>query len=200
MTFRFFAVCALGLIAACVSFDNSAPQLTLPASATVTAPAYAYDRDRFGGWIDADGDCLNTRHELLLQTSQGPIARSPDGCLIVAGRWLDPYTGKTFTDSSDLDVDHVVPLAWAWRHGAYAWTDDERRIFANDTWNLLLVDDRENSRKSARGPLDWLPPDSRVHCFYVTRFSQLILKYELRLTQEDVGAFQSLLRRKCADA
>ena len=25
----------------------------------------SYDRDHFAGWIDSDGDCVNTRHEIL---------------------------------------------------------------------------------------------------------------------------------------
>lgn len=95
-----------------------------------------YDRDRYGGWVDEDRDCRNTRQELLQELSTRRPRWSPDGCRVVSGRWYDPYTGKTFTTSSPLDIDHLVPLAWAWDHGADEWTDRRRRAFALDTRNL----------------------------------------------------------------
>ena len=42
-----------------------------------------YDRDHFGGWADEDGDCRNTRHELLEELSTRKVRWSPDGCLVV---------------------------------------------------------------------------------------------------------------------
>ena len=37
-----------------------------------------------------------------------------------------------------LDVDHVVPLAWAWNAGAWRWTPERRREFANDPASLAV--------------------------------------------------------------
>lgn len=70
-----------------------------------------YDGDRFGGWTRRGRDCRNPRHELLEELSTRPPRWSPDGCRVVSGRWYDTYTGKTFTASSALDIDHVVLLA-----------------------------------------------------------------------------------------
>lgn len=141
-----------------------------------------YDRDKFGGWSDENGNCLNTRHELLKNLSTGPIHYSPNGCRVIRGRWLDPYTKQTFTDSSDLDIDHLVPLHWAWQRGASRWPNTKRRAFGNDRRNLFAVDDGTNRAKAAAGPLEWLPPNKDFRCQYVTRFWRIVLIYELRIS------------------
>ena len=73
-------------------------------------PAPPYDRDEFGGWSDEDGDCMNTRHEVLAALSSTSVTLSSDGCRVVRGRWPDPYTSRIFSEATDLDVDHLVSL------------------------------------------------------------------------------------------
>jgi hypothetical protein len=46
--------------------------------------------------------------------------------------WLSPYDGKSYTKDSALDIDHLVPLAEAWRSGAWAWSALQRQNYAND--------------------------------------------------------------------
>lgn len=104
-----------GLVAG-VLLAASACNVSLDPSSDAVPP---YDRALFGGWADVDGDCKTTRHEQLADLSTGPIRLSDDGCRVVRGRWLDPYTGRIFQNSSGLDIDHVVPLFWAWQRGAY---------------------------------------------------------------------------------
>lgn len=98
-----------------------------------------YNRNKFGSWIDEDGDCQNTRHELLGQLSTQKPSHTSNGCRVLRGRWLDPYTNKVFLDASKLDVDHLVPLKWAWDHGANGWGNTQRKQFANDPRNLFAV-------------------------------------------------------------
>ena len=69
----------------------------------------AYDRDLYGDWGDADGDCQDTRDEVLADQGR-QIDLSGDGCEVMDGVWRGPYTGQTFTDPGDLHIDHVVPL------------------------------------------------------------------------------------------
>ena len=59
---------------------------------------------------------------------------------MVTGRWISPFTGNVIQNASEIDIDHVVPLKWAWDHGAYAWSDDRREKFANDPVNLWSVE------------------------------------------------------------
>ena len=119
-----------------------------------------YDRALFGGWADADGDCRSTRHEVLAELSTGPVRWSADSCEAEHGRWIDPYTGRVHLDAGGLDVDHVVPLAYAWARGADAWDVAARDRFADDPANLVPTEARVNRSKGARGPLAWLPPDA----------------------------------------
>jgi len=101
-----------------------------------------YERSAFGhGWGDRDGDCQDSRAEALTATSTTKV-RFADGkrCRVVTGRWLSPFTGHVIQNASDIDIDHVVPLAWAWDRGAGEWSDEKRERFANDMLNLWPVE------------------------------------------------------------
>jgi|GEM_PF-676839 len=161
------------------------------------AVAASYDRSSFGGWADQDGDCKSTRHEMLSELSVGQVQWSRDSCRVVRGRWTDSYTGRTFTSASDVDIDHLVPLKWAWDHGAHSWSDEKRRQFANDRSNLFVVESSVNNEKSSQGPTSWLPPNARFQCQYVTRFAQVVLKYDLALESDEEASFGALAESLC---
>lgn len=153
-----------------------------------------YKRSAFNHWIDKDGDCLNERHELLEKLSTGPVHYSGDNCRVVRGRWNDPYTGKIFFDSSDVDVDHIVSLKRAWDAGASSWSDEKRECFANDPVNLFVVDDATNQSKGAKSVLKWLPPNKAFHCAYVTRYLRVLIRYDLSPEyQQDVRQLKQQL-------
>ena len=70
-----------------------------------------YNRKDWRHWRDADGDCQNTRHEVLIHESKSPVTYKSDRqCQVVEGKWLDPYTGEEVRLASRLDVDHMIPL------------------------------------------------------------------------------------------
>ena len=102
----------------------------------------SYKRSAFGhGWDDADGDCQNSRAEALIATSSRTV-RFATGreCRVVTGRWISPFTGNVIQNSSDIDIDHVVPLKWAWERGAREWSQAKRERLANDMVNLWPVE------------------------------------------------------------
>ena len=180
---------------ACPGRDAVPAQISQTGGARVSQ---GYDRAMFGGWNDDDGDCQNTRHELLAELSTGPVRYSPDGCRVVHGRWNDPYTGKIFTSSRNMDVDHIVPLKYAWDRGASAWSPDKRDRLANDPVNLFAVDAGANRSKGAKGPLEWLPPNERFACQYVTRFIRISIGYDLRFPAPERQRLDAQRRRLCS--
>lgn len=146
----------------------------------VGSAAPPYDRSDFSGdWGDADGDCLNTRMEILVEWSSSPVRYDEGGCRVVSGQWISEYTDKTIFDASKIDIDHVVPLAYAWRLGAYDWSPEERRRFFDDGANLLPVELSLNRAKGDRPPSEWLPPRGR--CRYMSRFKRVTIMYHLQL-------------------
>lgn len=157
----------------------------------------SYDRALYGDWADADGDCQNTRHEMLQMLSTGNTQLTSDGCAVATGRWLDPYTGRIFTNARDLDIDHLVPLAWAHAHGGYAWDAATRAKFANDPVNLFAVDAATNRAKGAQGPDTWLPPDASFQCQYILRFERVVQSYGLVYDANEAAAISALRDAKC---
>ena len=147
----------------------------------------AYDRRRFAGWLDDDGDCVNTRHEIL-QAEAVDYVMNAEGCAVATGEWFDHYTDRTYTDPRDLDVDHVVALADAWVSGAWAWADELLDRFSNDLGNLNAIAAGENRSKSVRGPADYRPTAPAARCEYLVQYATVKIRWDLSITAEDFAA------------
>ena len=113
----------------------------LLSSLTVKAPHEAgYKRSKFKLW-DSHPDGCNTRYQVLIRDAK----RKPHvgaGCYLTDGKWVSPYDGFTTTNPTKVQIDHVVPLAVAWRAGAWEWDPSSREQFANDLgtrFDLLAV-------------------------------------------------------------
>ncbi len=123
-------------------------------------PREGYDPGRFGRWIDADGDGCDTRHEVLIAEAITPPVIGA-GCRLSGGRWESRYDGAVTTGSGRaFDIDHLIPLAEAWDSGAWAWTPEQRRAFANDQDRpdaLIAVSASSNRFKGTCDPAEWLP-------------------------------------------
>lgn len=162
-------------------------------SLTVASPP-VYDRKDWNHWIDADGNCINTRHEILIAQADGVINHSPGGCYVSTGTWIDPYSGKTLHRTSEIDIDHVIPLKWAHEHGGYAWSLQDKERFANDPENLLAVSQSLNKEKGALGPDQWLPPHHTYRCDYILLWQRLLAKYSiLRMIPTESRVFNKQL-------
>lgn len=154
-------------------------------------PQESYDRQAFRHWVDEDGDCQNTRAEVLSAQSLEPVVYDSRGCRVLSGLWVDPYTGQVSVSASEVHVDHVVPLAYAWFRGAWEWTPERRRDFANDPYNLQVVRARVNVQKGAKGPSEWSPSD-QWKCVYGLRWISLIARYRIGASNLDLTALNSM--------
>jgi hypothetical protein len=152
-----------------------------------------YNRNLFKHWIDADKDGCNTRAEVLIEEA---IVKPRIGlkCKITGGKWLSAYDGKTVANSSVLDVDHMVPLAEAWRSGAWKWTPAQRQAFANDLENseaLIAVTLSTNRSKSDRDPALWMPTKDK--CRYTANWISIKTKYSLTMDLKESVKLTSLV-------
>ncbi len=157
----------------------------------------AYDREAmYGRWRDADGDGLNTRHEVLAMESLIPVTMDDQGRNVTAGLWFDPYTGLTFVDPGDVDIDHLVPLKEAHQSGAHAWDNDKRRLYTNDLDNpghLISVDDGTNQSKGHKDPAEWLPPNENFHCAYVMAWVHVKRTWQLSVDADEAEVIRDVL-------
>lgn len=142
------------------------------------------------GWEAPESSC-DAREAALIR--DGEDVQVGIGCKVTSGSWYDPYTDQTFVDPSDIDTDHVVPLANAWRSGASSWDDAERERYANDPEVLLSVEDNANQSKGDKGPEAWKPPNEDVWCDYAERWIGIKDKYDLSINPEEKEALSQML-------
>lgn len=160
------------------------------------ASASPYDRDRFGeAWADVDGNGCDTRNDVLIRDLADIAFRADsNGCIVRTGTLADPYTGEVIDfergpdTSEEVQIDHLVPLSYAWQHGASEWTADQRVAFANDPANLLAVAGAANQSKSDSGPGEWMPPSAAYACAYVAGFTAVLDRYDLTIAPADADA------------
>ena len=164
------------------------------AELTVTdpAPTGGYSRDRFPHWVGVEGAC-NTREWVLRRDGTG--VRTDSRCRPVAGTWTSPYDGATWTNPDDVDIDHVVPLAEAWRSGASGWSTARRRDFANDLHNpqLVAVTDDVNQAKADQDPVVWKPPLATFWCTYARMWIDVKHTWGLTTDGAEVAALGDML-------
>lgn len=151
-----------------------------------------YSRDKFPHWITQSGAC-NTREVVLKR--DGTNVQQDSSCAAVSGSWFSPYDGATWSAASDVDIDHMVPLAEAWRSGASGWTTAQRQSFANDLTRpqLIAVTDNVNQSKGDKDPAEWMPPTSSYKCTYVRAWVHVKKHYNLTVDSAEKSALQSAL-------
>jgi hypothetical protein len=138
-----------------------------------------YDRARFKLWIDVNKNGCDTRAEVLIAEAIVKPKKAAK-CKLTGGKWLSSYDGVKYSDASKLDIDHLVPLAEAWRSGAWAWTDQKRMEYANDLedeWALNAVTASVNRSKGDKDISQWLP--KKNVCTYLSGWVTIKAKFEL---------------------
>lgn len=134
--------------------------------------------------------------ETLISQSVGQVKfKTSKKCQVIAGKWVSSFTSETIYNASGIDIDHVVALKWAWKHGANNWPKDKRIMFANDPANLISVELRLNRQKGAKGLNEWLPPKNK--CQYIVRFLRVSKKYGIKLTASEKALYNSIKKGYC---
>ena len=171
-----------------IEASNSAEEVSI-----LTGPEHVggYDRSYFKLWVDADKNGCDTRKEVLISEA---IVKPKKGakCTLSGGKWLSPYDNKTYAKDSALDIDHVVPLAEAWRSGAWSWTAQQRQEYANDLSEpkaLIAVTAGLNRSKGDKDLSAWLPPKNV--CEYVTAWVSVKVRYSLTFDSRELQVAQS---------
>jgi hypothetical protein len=158
----------------------------------VFGAAWSDDTTAAGGHNGCD-----TRNDVLAGQLQD-VDKGTSRCVVQAGTLDDPYSGARIefrkAQAGEVEIDHVVPLAYAWDMGASAWTLDVRMAFANDeALNLLAVAKAANQAKGDSGPGTWVPGNVAYRCQYAIRWVAVVRSYGLAVTSADEKTLRTTL-------
>lgn len=189
------------VVTTAVANPTAAERFPMPRIAEPDPNRPRYDRESWDGkgWADADHDGCNTRAEVLQAESAVPTVSKPTNCTVLTGQWTEPYRGKTVTDASVLQIDHVVALGDADRSGGWAWPAERKLAFANNLTDpdaLVAVDGAENERKADKGPDEWTPPNAAYRCTYVATYARVKATWGLTVTPAQAAAIERA-RQEC---
>jgi hypothetical protein len=194
------ALAAVLATTGCGAFARGTPQLNASQAAVLlnqltVAPAQSmagYSRARFPHWDNQASGC-DTRAVVLKRDGTG--VRADNECRIIAGRWHSAYDSVDVLDPQQVDVDHLVPLANAWRSGANSWTDLHREEFANDLDRpqLIAVSAKANRAKGDQDPSQWRPANRNFWCPYAQRWIQVKEYYHLTVTEREKASLGEML-------
>lgn len=163
--------------------------LTLLVSLAACAQAPYKRKEWHPRWADEDRDCRNTRAEILIERSLGPVTfTSKKKCSVLSGKWDDFYYPEVLTQAKEVDIDHLVPLYEAHKSGGASWSVEKKRKFANDPENLVITSSTTNRKKGANTLKTWLPANHTYACRYYRQWMNVKKKYELMISQEEINA------------
>lgn len=152
-----------------------------------------YSRAKFPHWRSTGSNC--DVRDTVLKRDGSKVKVS--GCNVVAGTWHSAYDDRTLTAPTEVDIDHVVPLANAWRSGAAAWTTDKRADFANDLDHpqLVAVSATSNRAKGDQDPSTWKPKATGSWCEYATDWVTVKRAWKLTVTTAEKKALTEMLEK-----
>jgi len=151
-----------------------------------------YTRGKFPHWRDTGQNC--DVRDAVLKRDGTKVKTS--GCNVVAGTWRSLYDGRMLDSPTKVDIDHVVPLANAWRSGASAWTTEQREDFANDLDRpqLVAVSQTSNRGKGDQDPSSWKPSATGTWCEYAQDWIAVKSYWILTVTTAEKSALTDMLR------
>ncbi|MFL6115056.1 MAG: HNH endonuclease family protein [Catenulispora sp.] len=152
-----------------------------------------YSRAKFPHWRSTGANC-DVRDSVLKR--DGTKVKT-SGCNVVAGTWKSIYDGQVLNSPTKVDIDHLVPLANAWRSGAAKWTTDQRENFANDLDDpqLVAVSASSNRAKGDQDPSTWKPKETGSWCVYAEDWIAVKSRWKLTVTDAEKAALTDMLEK-----
>ena len=195
-----YAVLAVSLVS--ITPANSAEKATTYASTdaaikvlkVATESRTGYVRTKFKHWVNSDGNkngCDARKAAIIRDESVKPTIGK--ACALEGGKWISAYDNMAINKAGSIDVDHYVPLAEAWDSGASAWTDEKRKVYANDLSDprhLISVSATSNRSKSDQDPAEWMPPVKEYACTYVANWVSIKVRWSLTVDQKELDALK----------
>ncbi len=194
-----FTAAALTLTA-CETPSTQTPDAASPAVSQLEQLVVAkagsmrgYSRAKFPHWRSS-GDNCDVRDTVLKRDG---TKVKVSGCNVVAGTWTSVYDGKVLNSPTKVDIDHVVPLANAWRSGASSWATEKRGDFANDLADpqLIAVSATANRSKGDQDPSTWKPTATASWCGYAQDWIAVKARWQLTVTTAEKSALADMLER-----
>lgn len=171
--------------------------LNMPSVLAIPLDLPAYDRSEWKHWIDEDGDCQNTRHEVLIEESSIPVEfKTSKECQVAKGEWWGAFTNTVVSSASKLDIDHLIPLKNAHVSGGWKWDRVKKAMFANSMSNaahLIAVTASANRSKGAKSPDQWKPPNKGYWCRYATDWIKIKHDWSLNVTEAELQSLKLML-------
>ena len=110
----------------------------------------------------------------------------------MGGRIYGPYTGRTFADTGQTDIEHIIATSEAHDSGLCAARMATRRAFARDILNLTLASPSVNRhQKRHHDAAGWLPPKNR--CWFADRIVRVRQAYALTIDRREAEALERIL-------
>jgi hypothetical protein len=151
---------------------------------------WGYDRIRyFGPWTDADGDCQNTRQEVLVNETMAAPLYTPGGCAVRGGQWFTSWDNRIHASPSTLQIDHTVPVHEAWGSGARYWSQARRVAYLNDLGDPRALNAQNielNVEKNGKSPQYWMPPANG--CAYIEQWVAVKIRWGLTVNSGEKAA------------
>jgi hypothetical protein len=120
---------------------------------------------------------------MLQRTSLVPVKfKTLKNKHVKSGEWFDPYTGITFKNADDVDIDHLVPLYEVHIFCGSDWSQEKKRAYANDLSKTgpLRVVYRWTNRvpKNADDPSKYSPSWVPGRCRYLKDWVSIKQKWD----------------------
>ena len=105
----------------------------------------------------------------------------------LGGVW-SPYTGQSFRNRRQTDIEHIVARSEAHDSGLCAADRTTQRRFASDPLAVTLASPRVNQQKGAFDAAEWLPTINR--CWFADRVVLIRRKYHLTIDRREAEALE----------